>query len=133
MATNRTRRTRGRRELPCSAEVWGFLTDNPLQSGDEGFNAFARFVYSGLGDDRPGYRSRLREVWEQHREAVLAWWVGRHPGTRPRCWWRYDALPGQDAPPRRQQTAYLKRHGLLTAEELEWLASHPEALQPEPV
>lgn len=37
------------------------------------------------------YNDVPREVWDQHRDAVLAEWVRLHPGTRPTHWWKYDA------------------------------------------
>lgn len=30
-------------------------------------------------------------LWRKYRRLVLAEWSVRHPGTRPRLWWRYDA------------------------------------------
>ena len=33
----------------------------------------------------------LRRTWSEHRAALLASWVEKHPGTRPQAWWRYDA------------------------------------------
>jgi hypothetical protein len=33
------------------------------------------------------------ELWAQHRDEVLAYWVEAHPGTRPLGWWRLEA-PG---------------------------------------
>lgn len=41
---------------------------------------------------------RLRPLWERHREALLAAWIRRAPGTRPACWWHFDA-PRITTPP----------------------------------
>jgi hypothetical protein len=35
--------------------------------------------------------SSLEMIWREHRVAVLTHWVLRHPGSRPRLWWRWDA------------------------------------------
>jgi len=40
----------------------------------------------------PDAKSR-KEFWAIHRDMVVAWWIFRHPGTRPSMWWRMDA-PG---------------------------------------
>ncbi len=47
-------------------------------------------------DAAPGSDPYL-ELWEAHREAVLAAWIAERPGTRPKLWWRYDA-PRWNAP-----------------------------------
>jgi hypothetical protein len=31
------------------------------------------------------------ELWAEFREQVLEWWLKERPGTRPWCWWAYDA------------------------------------------
>jgi hypothetical protein len=31
------------------------------------------------------------ELWAEYRESILAWWVKTNPGSRPRCWWRFEA------------------------------------------
>jgi hypothetical protein len=56
-------------------------------------------------------------LWSAHRDAVLAWWIARYPGTRPSLWWRFEA----PAPRRRAESelAYLRRHRLLLPGELE--------------
>jgi hypothetical protein len=33
----------------------------------------------------------MEMIWREHCVAVLTHWVLRHPGTRPRLWWRWDA------------------------------------------
>jgi hypothetical protein len=32
-----------------------------------------------------------RKLWEQCKGVILATWINQYPGTRPSCWWRYDA------------------------------------------
>lgn len=34
---------------------------------------------------------RSDELWEDHKAAVLAYWLQHHPCTRPRLWWEFDA------------------------------------------
>jgi hypothetical protein len=43
------------------------------------------------------------------------------------------AVDAEDPPQFESEAAYLQRHGLLTAPELKWLATHPEARAPEVV
>jgi hypothetical protein len=47
-----------------------------------------------LGDivnHRSTGRPDLPALWAAHREAVVQYWARRHPGTRPRQWWKHDA------------------------------------------
>lgn len=37
----------------------------------------------------------LRSLWPVHRKEVLAHWIERFPGTRPRLWWEMDAPAGR--------------------------------------
>ena len=36
----------------------------------------------------------MRSLWEQSRDAILAGWIRKRPGTRPTAWWLYDAPRG---------------------------------------
>jgi hypothetical protein len=95
-------------------------------------------------------------AWHAVRREVLPQWIAKHPGTRPLAWWRYEApapmrriVQGRGRPPGgdplicgwpenllertdhvaiESQAAYLKRHGLLSAEEESALL--PEAFTP---
>jgi hypothetical protein len=88
-------------DLTATAE-WVALTgdaNHPLSG------SFAAFL---LGSS--GHRDELRQLWVQHGAAVLAEWVRRYPGTRPVCWWRWDAprwagkeACGRDLPEPRQR------------------------------
>jgi hypothetical protein len=86
-------------------EVWAYLTDVPLQLWPRDWNHFIYFRYScGVFDDE------LRALWEAHRQAILREWIAKHPGTRPTCWWRYDAPEPRSA--REPEAAFLQRHDL---------------------
>jgi hypothetical protein len=113
MPTNRKRRPR-KRKAACSPELEAKLFDLPKPKD---VNPFA-----WLHDP-------TEAEWEEHRARVLARWTRTKPGTRPKTWWKFDA-PGkrQDHEP---QAAFLRRHGLLTEDELERLT--PADFEPEKV
>jgi hypothetical protein len=76
--------------LAISGTAWAFLCDEPRPANADSAEWWA------LEADEPLFSRDGRtgaELWREHRAAVLAWWVGEHPGTRPRWWWRHDA-PG---------------------------------------
>ena len=80
------------------------------------------------------------DLWTAYRDQILARWVKERPGTRPTCWWRFEAPPGswlpldgwwraaaqaaggtgeqQHAPPVAEQPVILARLGKLTPPEL---------------
>lgn len=33
----------------------------------------------------------MEPLWREHRAAILARWIQTKPGTRPSCWWKFDA------------------------------------------
>lgn len=37
------------------------------------------------------FPERLREVWNELRDELVAAHIEQHPGTRPRRWWEFDA------------------------------------------
>jgi hypothetical protein len=76
----------------------------------------------------------LEPFWRDHADAVVAHFALRHPGTRPRLWWRYDAPE-----PRQRlgdssiesEAAYLRRNKLFQRGERQRLRprdSIPEAV-----
>ena len=79
MPTNRRFRTRVHHEALDPAR-WAILTDE-LPADDAN-----RFILM----DRESYDAML-PFWQEHRKLILANWVKTKPGTRPSCWWRYDA------------------------------------------
>src|SRR4029453_12976875 len=74
-----------RPEIP--REWWALLNDAPLA---EGANPFARFTFD---TEAPG-------LWATHRVQILRDWVSTWPGTRPSCWWRFDAPRMREIPAR---------------------------------
>jgi len=74
-----------------------------------------RDEYKGCFSSSPA----AREMWNEIKDAELAKWIKKHPGTRPYAWWDYDCperVPCDD-PERvdlKASSAYLARHGLLT-------------------
>lgn len=45
--------------------------------------------------------SDIQAAWNQHKAVILSEWIETHPGTRPCCWWLYDA-------PREHEVAGIK-------------------------
>lgn len=100
MPTNR--RVRGRQrvtqgEIPWG--LWSFLTDQDYEPSGDNDGRLITFTHDH------------GELWNGHRNVVLAWWTRQHPGSRPSLWWRFDA----PQPRRRNESelAYLRRHRLL--------------------
>lgn len=87
MSTNRKRTVRGRRGPPIDPDQWAVLNDQ------EPGNKFVRLIKR---------EKQWLDLWNKHREAILANWVAQHPGTRPSFWWKYDApcelFPNEDDP-----------------------------------
>ncbi len=77
--------TRARRQRALAPEVsetaWAMLTDGAPPDLDAS-DGWERFALSG---------GPLQELWSQHGEDILARWAVVHPGTRPSCWWRWEA------------------------------------------
>ena len=77
MPTNRRFRVR-RRADPISPGLIALMSDEPAPVGDEGAKFFTT----------PAELSRL---WIEHGPTIIVEWIANYPGTRPSCWWRYDA------------------------------------------
>ena len=70
--------------------AWRYLTDTITEADRADRESWElTLLESDQHDHSTGYTTR--EIWEQHREQVLADWIVRHPGTRPWCWWRFDS------------------------------------------
>jgi hypothetical protein len=63
----------------------------------------ARLADAGLPPDATEYewrwyrthrRERLAAGWQEHGPEILARWMEQHPGTRPTCWWDFEAPRG---------------------------------------
>jgi hypothetical protein len=124
------RRAKGRAQL--SAGQRAFLDSLPFPQPDEFYgdkNAPGWYretlVHSHLTSpwraDAPPYGVGVSgptaaELWAAYGAEVTAEWIERNPGTRPPAWWRFDApvcpVDGDEG------VDYLRRHRLLTPEEL---------------
>ncbi len=59
-------------------EYWRLLNDEPLAEGDSPFRSIS-------------FANVAQVLWKAHHEEILARWSVKHRGTRPSCWWRFDA------------------------------------------
>ena len=69
--------TRRRRKPAVSEYAWAILTDAPLPAGQN----FGKYRL----------RDRLPALWREHAAQILPAWIEAKPGTRPSCWWTFDA------------------------------------------
>ncbi len=80
--------------------------------------------------------AEIAAAWDQIGDEIVEDWILTRPGTRPMMWWRLSApepsrtTDGRasefldiqiDAPPAAEQTALLRRHGLLLQGEAKYL------------
>lgn len=79
MPTTRRYRTRPRNKGIDPAH-WAILTDALLPADANPFITLDAESYDVM-----------RLLWEDHRAGILADWITTKPGTRPSCWWRFDA------------------------------------------
>lgn len=86
MATNRTKRTRGRRKSSVSPTVWALMNDQPFPPDG---NKFERLILESSAARTQG--QSLQDYWLKYRDKILEEWISKKPGTRPSCWWRFDA------------------------------------------
>jgi hypothetical protein len=56
------------------------------------------------------------EVWQRHGAELLAEFVRRNPGHRPRAWWKFDNISGRPNEGE-SETEFLKRHDLIQPSE----------------
>ena len=85
MATNRTRRKRNRKDVAAldSTIMEYFFTGTIPERETPAWDLhISRHFDSGQA---------IREAWTAHRETLMAEWIGKHPGSRPWGWWRYEA------------------------------------------
>jgi hypothetical protein len=69
-----------------------------------------------LGPARPS----VFDMWRAVGEGIVQDWIKDAPGTRPRCWWKFDAPEPRAAG--ETQVEYLRRHSLLLPGEARQLA-----------
>jgi len=67
-----------------SPEAWALLTDD-----NDPDNPLSELIA----------HIRINELWDAHRDYIVAEWVARRPGTRPNRWWLTD----EDGKPRLRQ------------------------------
>lgn len=144
MPSARPRRRRALQGILSPAEAaLVFDRDPPADGGFE-------WMALQMGLERGDQKSRAALAWRSAQPNALREWIRLHPGTRPRCWWAFDAperlrqivkgrgvpsamSPDYGAPPSwwdwsndlaiESQAAYLRRHGLLTAGEQRRIAA----------
>jgi len=75
MPTNRKRTIRTRRAPPIHADEWAILND------EKPANPFIQFRS----------KEHWRALWAEHGERITEEWAARHPGTRPKHWWKFSA------------------------------------------
>lgn len=93
MPTKRTRKSRNR-VSGVSPELWAYLADVEPQDPEDHFFEWHNFQENG------------RELWAQYREQVLADWIETKGGTRPSCWWLFDAPRLANIPERHAHCYY---------------------------
>ena len=122
MATNRTRRMRGRANITLDESIERFLCSGEAERDTAAWELrVSRFFFDG-------YDGKIKAAWEERRGAILPEWIKSHPATRPWAFWKVEQRGYRGG---ESEAAYLDRHGLLTASEKKYLASHPELLEPE--
>lgn len=91
MPTTRIRRRRDHWP-PVTPTQWALLNDEPLPDEPGISGDFDRWCFNwSANDDPPWGRATGRALWSEHGEVVLRQWVAERPGSRPSCWWRFDA------------------------------------------
>jgi hypothetical protein len=85
-------------------------------AGGWGGDRKPRIPDGNLGPERPS----VFDMWQAVGQDIVADWVKDEPGTRPRCWWRFDSP--EPLGPGETQAAYLRRHNLLLPGEAKQLA-----------
>jgi hypothetical protein len=73
------KRRRSKRRENIEPAEWAFRIDEPYPNGKDGFvNWVLEFDYNGHATKR----------WCEYGEAATAEYVSKHPGRRPKLWWR---------------------------------------------
>jgi hypothetical protein len=71
------RRDKSREQM--SDAHWKWLTDQPMPDN------FEKIVL------QIDFHNNDYQLWDQHRDVILAEHIKDRPGTRPAHWWKYDA------------------------------------------
>lgn len=84
MPHSRRRQRKQRDKLEIPAGIWAFLNDEEIAAGD---SQTKYLIHTLEADDG----AELRKLWRRVRGELLEKWIRQKPGTRPRCWWRFEA------------------------------------------
>jgi hypothetical protein len=106
------------------ALIYFFETGDEDQSRFKKADRYSEFLIGfpqGKGRD-------LIDFWQLCKKQVITDWIRRHPGSRPFYWWAAEATEPRG--PGESETAYLKRHNLLTPAEKRHLKTNPGLLRP---
>ena len=79
-------------------EESAYLHDQPFPPGYNGFVLDNLELLGHTNRLHQAGRPPIRELWELHRDQILATWTKDRPGTRPHCWWIFDAPRMQPGP-----------------------------------
>jgi hypothetical protein len=103
--------------LPLAALA--FINDQPFPEGTHGMEKFWLWHSLGTGDVHASAGYSVESAWWQFREDILRDWVEWHPGSRPKCWWCYDAprFNGTSLPEPRRRIGRPTASGQSTYEE----------------
>ena len=85
------RRMGKERREGASGEAWAFMLDEPMPEGGNPFRWLAWGAEIHRLSSQPLAPFGIQELWQTQRNEVLAEWTEHSPGTRPRCWWAWDA------------------------------------------
>jgi hypothetical protein len=152
MPAPKPRRRRAFAGILSSTEL-AFIRDDPERRS-------LQWMALRAGRDARDPKSKAALAWRSGSPGALRDWIRRHPGTRPSCWWAFEApepfrrvVRGRGEPTCgmldvaigrathwrhstsdlaiESQAAFLKRHGLMTAGEAQRLPS--SAFEPEAI
>lgn len=84
------RKSRERRGF-MSPGAWAYLTDGTPPEDERQKRDWVALAYFGSIHVTPQVLIRVGSLWWENRDRILAEWIRERPGSRPRCWWRFDA------------------------------------------
>jgi len=90
----KARPRRPRNDADIDELSWRFLCDatTPEDEAKHHWHLHTlRFDEKDFAIVPPPTGKSTSELWAEFREQVLEWWLKERPGTRPWCWWQFDA------------------------------------------
>jgi hypothetical protein len=91
MPTTRIRRRRSPQQ-GVSDMQWALLRDENIPKNGGILDDFQQWAFYRDDLDETAWRQPTgRQLWAAHGAEVLRGWIVENPGTRPSCWWRFDA------------------------------------------